>query len=48
MSQRRKFDKAFKLMSPDLYLSRKSTREVATELGLRPELVSRPSTTIQK
>jgi transposase len=41
MSQRRKFDKAFKLMTVELCLSGKSTTEVATELGLRPELVSR-------
>jgi transposase len=41
MSQRRKFDKAFKLMTVELCLSGKSTTEVAAELGLRPELVSR-------
>ncbi len=41
MSQRRKFDKAFKLMSVELCLSGKSTSEVAAELGLRPQLVSR-------
>lgn len=41
MSERRKFDKAFKLMTVELCLSGKSTTEVAAELGLRPELVSR-------
>jgi transposase-like protein len=42
MSQRSKFDKAFKWMSVELCLSGKSTTEVATELGLRHELVSHP------
>lgn len=41
MSQRRKFDKEFKLMTVELCRSGKSTTEVATELGLRSELVSR-------
>ncbi|MFC5536926.1 transposase [Rhodocytophaga aerolata] len=41
MSERRKFDKAFKLMTVELCLSGKSTSEVAVELGLRPQLVSR-------
>ncbi len=41
MSQRRKFDKDFKLMTVELCRSGKSTTEVAEELGLRSELVSR-------
>ena len=41
MSQRRKFDKAFKLMTVELCLLGKSTIEVAAELGLRPQLASR-------
>jgi transposase InsO family protein len=41
MSQRRKFDKEFKVMTVELCLSGKSITEVAAELGLRPELVSR-------
>ncbi len=41
MSQRRKFDKEFKLMTVELCQSGKSTTDVATELGLRSELVSR-------
>lgn len=39
--ERRKFDKEFKLMTVELCLSGKPTSEVAEELGLRPELVSR-------
>jgi transposase len=41
MLQRRKFDKEFKLMTVELCLSGKSTSDVAVELGLRKELVSR-------
>jgi transposase len=41
MSERRKFDKAFKLMTVELWLSGKSTSEVAADLGLRLQLVSR-------
>jgi transposase len=39
--ERRKFDKEFKLMTVELCLSGKPTSEVAEELGLRTELVSR-------
>lgn len=39
--ERRKFDKEFKIMTVELCLSGKSTTEVAEELGLRTELVSR-------
>ena len=39
--ERRQFDKEFKIMTVELCLSGKSTTEVAEELGLRPELVSR-------
>ncbi|UII20268.1 transposase [Fulvivirga ligni] len=38
---RREFDKEFKQMAVNLCLSGKSTREVADELGLRTELVTR-------
>jgi transposase-like protein len=41
MEQRIKFDNEFKLMTIGLYLSGKSTSEVAAELRLHPELVSR-------
>jgi transposase len=39
--ERRKFDKEFKLMAVNLCLTGKTTREVADELGLRTELVTR-------
>jgi len=39
--ERRSFDKEFKQMSVNLCLTGKPTREVAEELGLRPELVRR-------
>ena len=39
--ERRHFDKEFKLMAVNLCLTGKSTREVAEELGLRTELVTR-------
>jgi transposase len=41
MSQRRKFDKEFKVMTVELCLSGKPTTVVAKELGLRSELVNR-------
>lgn len=40
-NERRKYDKEFKLMAVNLCLAGKSTREVADELGIRSELVSR-------
>ncbi len=39
--ERRKFDKEFKQMAVNLCLSGKPTREVAEELGIRTELVTR-------
>ena len=39
--ERRQFDKEFKLMALNLCLSGKPTREVAEELGVRTELISR-------
>ena len=39
--ERRHFDKEFKLMAVNLCLAGKSTKEVAKELGLRTELVTR-------
>ena len=39
--ERRNFDKEFKQMAVNLCLAGKSTREVADELGLRTELVTR-------
>lgn len=39
--ERRQFDKAFKIMAIELCLSGKPTSQVAAELGLRTELVSR-------
>lgn len=39
--QRRQFDKEFKIMAVELCMSGKPTSEVAEELGLRTELVSR-------
>lgn len=39
--ERRNFDKEFKLMAVNLCLMGKSTKEVAEELGIRPELVRR-------
>ncbi len=45
MSQRRKFDKAFKLMTVELCRSGKSTTEVAAELGLGSEGIRKFPTT---
>ena len=39
--ERRYFDKEFKLMAVNLLFAGKSTKEVATELGIRTELVRR-------
>lgn len=39
--ERRKFDKEFKEMAVNLCLTGKPTREVAEELGVRTELISR-------
>jgi transposase len=39
--ERRRFDKEFKQMAVNLCLSGKPTREVADELGIRAELISR-------
>ena len=39
--ERRHFDKEFKLMAVNLCLSGNSTKEVAEDLGARPELVRR-------
>jgi transposase len=39
--QRRQFDKSFKEMAVELCLSGKTTSEVATDLGIRMELVRR-------
>lgn len=39
--ERRKFDKEFKIMAVELCLSGKPTSQVAEDLGLRTELVSR-------
>tara|TARA_R110000868_G_C10823757_1_gene758819 strand:- start:885 stop:1199 length:315 start_codon:yes stop_codon:yes gene_type:complete len=39
--ERRHFDKEFKLMAVNLCLSGNSTKEVAEDLGVRPELVRR-------
>ena len=39
--ERRQFDKEFKLKAVNLCYAGKSTREVAEELGLRTELVTR-------
>ena len=41
MSERRKFDKDFKVMTVGVCLCGKSPTQVAAELGLRPQLVSR-------
>ena len=38
---RRKYDKEFKLMAVNLCLTGKSASEVARELGVKPDLVSR-------
>lgn len=39
--ERRQYDKEFKIMAVELCLSGKPTSEVAQELGLRTELISR-------
>jgi transposase len=39
--QRRKFDKEFKLMTVELSKNRDNINELATELGIRPELIYR-------
>lgn len=39
--ERRHFDKEYKLMAVNLVYAGKSAREVAEELGIRPELVRR-------
>jgi len=39
--ERRSFDKEFKQMAVNLCMTGKPTREVAEELGVRPELVRR-------
>ncbi|MFY0655006.1 MAG: transposase [Cyclobacteriaceae bacterium] len=39
--ERRSFDKEFKMMAVNLCLTGKPTKEVAEELGVRPELVRR-------
>ncbi len=39
--ERRSFDKEFKLMAVNLCLSGNSTKDVAEDLGVRPELVRR-------
>ena len=39
--ERKKFDKAYKLMVVELVLSGKSKRSVSEELGLKPDYVNR-------
>ncbi|MEQ6118364.1 transposase [Reichenbachiella sp. MALMAid0571] len=39
--ERRHFDKEFKMMAVNLCLTGKSTKDIAMELGIRPELVRR-------
>jgi transposase len=39
--ERRSFDKEFKMMAVNLCLTGKPTKQVAEELGIRPELVRR-------
>ncbi|AHM62637.1 Transposase IS3 family protein [Flammeovirgaceae bacterium 311] len=39
--ERRKFDKEFKLMTVELSQNRENFSELAAELGIRPELISR-------
>lgn len=41
VTKRKKYDKEFKHMAVNLCLAGKSTSEVAEDLGIRPEIVSR-------